>query len=141
MKATDLIQETVDYYSQDPKNLRARNEYTCFYNYNGKKCAVGRCLLAKKNPPMTQHGKYLTGYISSIKIGYYDDDTNEECLIPKDEIQDLFKKKYRGFPIPLWDGLQKLHDSNNYWDDEGLTDTGKERVAALMESWKDTTND
>ena len=127
MKATELIQETVDYYSEDVSR-RAVDEFGyCHYNKNGKKCAVGRCIIDELNHDFTMSWDYL--HCSNVKVDSFE------------ERQAFLKEEYRGFPDDLWNVLQRLHDINSNWIKSGLSEFGKAMVTHLMARYANITNE
>lgn len=122
MTAIELIDETVNYYSQNPVGKRATRvedgiQIGCeYYTPEGRMCAVGRCC---KNPKLVEEqneGLWATS-------------------IPN--FESILKKEYQGFPIKLWEELQNLHDTAGYWTETGLSHSGEDKVKELKESYKD----
>jgi len=110
----NLLQETVDYYSEDTSrravitDLHDEEEQSiCKYYHKGNMCAVGRCLDDPK-----KYEKEFCG-VNSIIRKY---------------TQKAFKKEYQGFNVALWDKIQRLHDTPCNWDESGLTERGKFNV-------------
>lgn len=115
----EIIDETVEYYSVDPKRRRSFNGFgsVCMYTdedmENG--CAVGRCLTDKTRQEIL------------------DKDMNDSSLMDIEyDLESIgFKNQYRGHSMKFWGGLQALHDSGMYWDDDGLSEAGKQYVIKL----------
>lgn len=118
MTKHEIIDETVEYYSIDPKNRRgiSKNGLTCVYYTETqgiiKMCAVGRCLIDPK---------VFASSLSSVSHVLKDNDQ-------------LLKEQYRGHPIKFWLDIQYLHDWNSYWDEVGLTEAGRYKVKELKET-------
>jgi len=108
----DVINETVKYYSADPKNRRSLGEKgNCLYNGpDGKQCAFARCA----EPIDSKHeGEAAIGLL--IILG-----------------KDILKPEYRHLEDEIfWYKLQTLHDGDNFWTNAGLSKEGKEFVVAL----------
>lgn len=122
----DLIDETVNYYSEDPSR-RSQDPITwrCFYlSENGNKCAVGRCIDPKKYDPKWDR-------LDSISV------SELECQIESsgEVFEDIFLDKYKGFFIKFWADLQMLHDEISFWDSKGLTREGQDYVDSLKLQW------
>jgi hypothetical protein len=119
-EALKLIDETVAYYAADPQRRRAKDNSGCSYETDdGRRCAVGRCLQDPR-------------YIQIVVV------TPLACSALPDRMQastldELLKPEYRGYPEELWRLLQRLHDSTVYWNTNGLTLTGRERVDTIKE--------
>jgi hypothetical protein len=119
MTAIELIDETVAYYSQDTSRRAVDKNGFCEYKIGDKMCAVGRCVLKKKNTR-------LAGGVNNIcKAGH------------KINLESILKAKYKGLPQLLWIEIQSIHDVCSYWDNNGLTTEGQKRVNELKDKWKD----
>jgi len=98
-----FLNETVEFYSQDPKRRRAvLMEMTprCRYRTDdGRKCAIGR----------------------HIPDDLYEPEMEGE-LRPK--IIDALPSEISEFGKLFLLAVQNLHDQNNYWDENGLTEEG-----------------
>ena len=118
MTKTEIINETVKFYSEDP-NRRAIEGSSCLYYYRTEsgvqKCAVGRCLI---KPGKTQDGGVFMVF-------------GDSCNLNK-----ALKPKYRGHSLEFWEDLQAIHDSHFYWDEKGLSDRGKIAVEKMLEKYK-----
>lgn len=116
MTKHEIIDETVAYYSEDPKR-RAFNGSDCMYFIpeSGNMCAVGRCL---KNP--------------SDLIGKT---INADDLLEGND--SLLKLEYQGHDARFWQDLQWLHDRKEFWCESGLTVAGKNEVIGMKSKWKD----
>ena len=111
MTKTELIQETVDFYSADTSRRSMEEEGCAYLAENGTKCAVGRC--------MTQEALKDYGNVP----------------ITADAIKDLdslLLQEYQGHPVKLWQELQRFHDAGSNWDAQGITKEGKQRVQELL---------
>lgn len=117
-KQAKVLQETLEYYKQDPQAKRCKEGKTCAYSpYTvGKQdtsegCAVGRLL----TPELQQRlDKENEGDI--VELVFH--------KLPE-EVQSL------GLDFLLY--LQYFHDSDLYWNAEGLTKKGEQKYKRLME--------
>ncbi len=111
-----IIDETVKYYSSDPRK-RAVTQGLCEYlTSDGRKCAMGRCC---RNPGSLLQG---TSYDIFKKYG--------------DETQKIFFPRYQGHGEEFWSELQSWHDNLGNWNDEGLTKEGINAALMLKQNWK-----
>jgi len=99
-----FLNETVEFYSQDPKGRRAVlakfTMPTCRYRTDdGRKCAIGRHI---------PDDLYHTGMEGAL--------TTETMKTLPSEISEL--------GISFLEAVQGLHDNNKYWDENGLTEQG-----------------
>ena len=111
LTAHEIIDETVEYYQNNPssigKNIDGSN--SCLYNGpNGEKCAFSRCC--------TDDSRFIEGHCASglLNIG-------RSKLLPQ----------YEGHSESFWDDLQSLHDSDDNWDGNRLTEYGQNRVLRI----------
>lgn len=105
------LNETVAAYTSKTRAVNPENE-SCRYFIDGKCCAVGRCMIDPKKY------KDFSGNVTRFHA-----------------LDLLLKPEYRGFPIYFWIELQVLHDSKFNWDEEGLTEEGKKKVAAIIKEY------
>jgi hypothetical protein len=125
MTQEQIVRETVAFYTSKNRavveTVRPDNGCTstqCLYlTEEGKMCAVGRCMTKKGL------GRVLLSY---HKASVHDLDD------AFDGIDRLLKKKYHGQNISFWANLQRLHDNKNWWDENGITEKGKEEVRYLF---------
>ena len=40
-------------------------------------------------------------------------------------IDNLLKEEYKGHSLSFWQEIQKFHDNDNNWDNQGLSEFGK----------------
>lgn len=110
----EIIEETVNYYSEDTSR-RAFNGSGCEYLMeDGRNCAVGRCF--------TEDG--LSNFGNCRTCFDYD-------MIP------YLKEEYRIDDYDFWCDLQELHDTNAFWNDNGLTKGGEAKVKGLKLLYKE----
>lgn len=124
----EIINETIEFYSENPKLKRAivisesrslNNNFdfgSINYQYKtseGKACAVGRCLI--ESAPFTELNK--TGFVNLRVLNY-------------------LKSDYEGHNLKFWKDLQELHDDGSNWDDSGLTPQGKNTADLLKKYYK-----
>lgn len=111
MTEKEIIEETIEEYS-DPNNRAlyfkqgGPQDATCRYiTSDGKKCAVGRCL--------TKEGlnrvRKCSRKVKAVFGIHYDN---------------YLKEQYRGHSLDFWTKLQDLHDTHQYWSEEGITEKG-----------------
>lgn len=119
MTKLEIIEETVEYYSEDvSRRSTIENGSICRYiNHKGQNCAFSRIL--------TEEGKRVANeYEGDVAIS----------LLGKDVIKEKhFKDGYYHKPDLFYSDLQNLHDLSNYWDEDGLTKNGKLYVKELKE--------
>jgi hypothetical protein len=107
----DVLNETIEFYSVDPINRRSvsRDGIYCYYFNNNKSCAVGRCI-HNVEEFINEKGKY------NSESAY--------CILSTFTTS-IFKKEYQHLTnIYFWEKIQNLHDSNTYWNKNGLTPDG-----------------
>lgn len=111
----EIINETVQNYNVNPRAVDS--DGGCDYiSPEGYMCAVGRCM---KNPTPDMYG--------SVKFLFNKSSTSN--------LEDELKDDYKGHSIEFWDDLQQLHDLDDYWDGNTLTDDGKEYYQQIYYKW------
>ncbi len=109
----DIVLEVLEEYSNSAKRSLYKNQLngTCQYLSDAdKKCAVGRFMTDKA---LALHGK------SSKRI---------EVLSLRYGLNELLKKEYQGHPVSFWSKLQRLHDEDGFWSEDGVTEDGLKYV-------------
>lgn len=115
---TEIINETVLYYSEDVNRRSISEQGGCSYlNHEGKMCAVGRCF--------TEEGLEKYGNASNF-FGL--------------NMIDSFKEEYKVYDTGFWEDLQKLHDYSGNWTSVGLSNKGRESVNYLLGIYKGKEN-
>jgi hypothetical protein len=111
----EIIDETVEYYSQDVSRRAVLPDGQCrYYVSDGRVCAVGKYLM---NPQEFEHS-----------LG------SSTSLFSREGIN-ILKKEYRIEDSSFWYDLQGLHDYSFYWTDIGLSDAGIKEVKRLKEAY------
>jgi hypothetical protein len=124
MTEEEIVRETAAFYNSKNRatveNIEdgcLRPSITCEYiTSDNKMCAVGRCLTKKG----------LERVMKNCSV-YNVSDIDEVFGLDK-----LLKKKYHGHPVMFWSKLQRLHDNNTIWDENGITKHGKREVAIVF---------
>jgi hypothetical protein len=113
-----LLKETINHYNS--KNRSFEYGRGCKYlSGQGKMCAVGRCLKPKYLQEFyeIERGGELgnTGIHAVLqKTGYY--------------IGNIVREEYSNINLTNWVLVQSLHDQELYWDENGLSESGKKFV-------------
>jgi hypothetical protein len=123
MTKIEIIDETVKYYSEDVNRRSFTGTGTsqlCKYKTEDcKMCAVGRCLTS------TFINKF-GDLIGDVHHLFAQVDWND----------DLFQEQYKGHGEDFWIDLQHLHDVQMHWDNNGLTEIGKDFLKAIKRRYK-----
>lgn len=108
----NVLDETVNFYKEDLSRRatffdKIIEETSCLYKTpDGRMCAVGRCL----NQDVMNYEKY-------------NQETSVDSLI-EDLTDKVFREEYQGFDTNFWQDLQNLHDLDNNWNKDQLSDRG-----------------
>lgn len=103
----EIIEETANFY--DLNNRGTIYGFNKYFTSDGKQCAVGRCLI----DPIEFQNVFRNGSITLITDPVYNINLDE-----------YFKKEYRGHDSKFWSDLQRFHDDPSNWDERGLTEYG-----------------
>lgn len=133
MTKLEIINETVEFYSADPKRrsffIDEEDKQKCLYNgKNGEHCAVGRCLEDKYH----EMGQDLPKNSFMLRDLFMGNDVNS--------LDEMLKEKYRGHERMFWSDLQKLHDNPNNWTKTGISQIGQFYVDILINQYVKKTN-
>lgn len=113
-----LLDDTVKYYSEDTRR-RCIGHGQCFYSPEkaGNKlstgCAVGR----------------LLDIYTQLKL-----DLCKPSAVP--DIFELLPENVKKYGVDFLDDLQRLHDNEANWNDDGITMLGESVVAKIIEKIK-----
>ncbi len=103
-----LLEETVKFYSEDTTRRSMDSTGDCkYFGPDGKKCAVGRWIDPNK----------------------YNSDFEGHTI--KSSVMDALVEEKRGYSFLFWNRLQILHDAEENWDENGLTEVGKENLKKI----------
>ena len=109
IRMQDILEDTIEYYSDDPTDRRAALDGDCVYtDADGRHCAIGRYM----KPEFQTTEFYANSGISvnsmSARIDVY------------------LVSKVLGLSENFWQALQELHDNDSNWgEDTGLSAHGK----------------
>lgn len=101
-----------------------KHKYYAYRIINDKKekrCIIGKCL---------RQGEWLDfeGTIRQMFNWLCQGDTRKFNL--------LFLPSYKGHSVDFWEALQKWHDSEEFWDDKGLTESGLKYIKDLINKYE-----
>ena len=105
-----FFNETVEFYSKDPKNLRAFKNNRCVYcpTETSPGCAIGRHVEDKE---------FLAQNEGTSVHGLFD-------VLPDRDLKELGRN--------FLQRVQRIHDAHEYWDETGLTELGKKGVREVI---------
>lgn len=132
----EIINETVSFYSADPKRRNVSvnsttNSPQCNYvSTDGRNCAVGRCLTTKVKDKLVT-SEYNSSDFQGLVVGMVNCSWAEADL----NLNKVLKPSYRGHSIRFWEDLQSLHDVDNYWNEIGLTIAGTNDLELLKNKY------
>lgn len=115
LSAVEIINETVEFYSQDVTRRSLDNGICLYAGPEGKKCAYARCW---------REGVYKPEYEGITAIN---------PKLPRPD--ELVEERYKGQFVSFWRDLQFFHDSVDNWDGNVLTVHGKKYVETLLKKY------
>lgn len=122
--AIQIIEETAEYYGQDPKRRGVTPSGVCSYVLpDGRMCAVGRC---------------------TLPLNEIIDENARDMIIGNDSVMDLesdvidaaLKPEYRGHSSTLWADLQQFHDLSENFNATGLSSAGERHLVVLIHKYR-----
>lgn len=128
MTELELLNDTIAYYSVDPVNRRCYNSINGACAYSPKTinkvglsngCAIGRHLR-----PEVQKRFDTTSQLSTIGR-----------IISDDENKKLLPEWMQKMNVDFLTDIQNLHDLDIYWDENGLTESGKFAVKYIKNTY------
>lgn len=119
----EFLEDTVKYYSEDV-NRRCISSNGCFYDpiQAGKEGVSDGCAIGRHLKP-------------NLKV---DLDNASENIVSEIKVFNQLPLKLKKLGREFLREVQKLHDSSmkSYWDEEGLTDSGKNKVKEIKKEFK-----
>ena len=111
----DILEDTIEYYSDDPCETRAADDGECVYtDANGRHCAVGRYM----KPEFQTTGFYANSGQSVHSLAA--------------DVDSYLVDNVLGLPVDFWQSSQELHDNDGNWNyDTGLSEHGKNMYNSL----------
>ncbi len=118
----DVIKDFEDFYGSDPSRRCLDGHDRCRYrSHDGDSmCAVGKWL---------DFGTWFKEAMNELSATDLIHDNGEGCAIFKEEVRHIRDPNF-------WQDLQRMHDREVNWNEEGLTETGKGLLNALKERHK-----
>ena len=115
IRMQDILEDTIEYYSDDPSETRAAYDGECVYtDSDGRHCAVGRYM----KPEFQTTGFYANSGQSVNSL-----DARIDIYLVSNVL---------GLSENFWQSLQELHDNDTNWnDDTGLSEHGKNMYNSL----------
>ena len=111
----DVINETVMFYGDDPSRRSINGDGDCLYNGpDGKQCAFARC--AEEIHEWNEYEDVRSLLNEGIKL--------------KPEYKHLTN-------VWFWGNIQKLHDTECFWNKDGLSEDGQLFVMELIKKYHD----
>ena len=118
----EILEEAFEYYAADPSRRATNAEGSCRYLMkDGRKCAVGRCLIEGKK--ICYGGWQKDPIFAEIAANQIDD--IDSHLLPE----------YRGHSVDFWQELQYWHDCCLNFTDTGLSAKGQHDAKSLLEKY------
>jgi hypothetical protein len=129
MTKLEIINETVEFYSADPKRrsfyIDEKDVTKCLYNgKNGEHCAVGRCLEDKYH----EMGQDLPKNSFALLDLFEGNDVKG--------LDEMLKEQYRGHEAQFWAELQRLHDNPRNWTETGISQIGQIHIDKVIQQYK-----
>lgn len=120
----EILEEAFEYYAADPSRRATHADGSCRYLMeDGRKCAVGRCLIEGK--------KICYGGLQKDPI------FAETAANQIDDIDSHLLPEYRGHDVDFWQELQYWHDSCLNFTETGLSETGGYNTQFLLGKYAD----
>ncbi len=116
MTKHEIIDETVEFYSNNPRSLDEEKEHCLYKGPNNTECAFAR-MVRDEDKVNLKEGWTAKALLNGLSI-------------------DIIKDEYKGYEFDFYNDIQALHDTKRYWKSGGLTDYGKEKVVELKREYK-----
>jgi hypothetical protein len=128
MTKEEILKETIEFYSVPGRRAVVMHndiQNGCYYlSPEGNNCAVGRCMTKKA----------IDDLIEAERL------QETIAMLSKDEfnlgIDHLLEERYHGHELRFWRLLQGLHDTQDCWDENGLTLTGRKQVNHMVNEFE-----
>lgn len=120
----EILEEAFQYYAADPSRRATNAKGSCRYLMeDGRKCAVGRCLIEGKK--ICFGGMQKDPIFAEIQVNQIDN--LDSHLLPE----------YRGHNVDFWQELQYWHDSCLNFTETGLSEKGERDAQFLLNKFAD----
>ena len=112
-KIVALLKELTSHYNTGNRSVEGQS---CRYkNDLGNMCAVGRCLTEEALNDFHEREATCTFAITNLPHVITEKYSNFDSM---------FQEKYQGIHEQVWSFLQSLHDEDDHWDENGLSNEG-----------------
>lgn len=127
----EIINETAEFYISDPSrrsltNLKHSESdlFDCVYvSTNGNNCAFSRCCTDEGKQKL--HNEYEGKSVLSLH----------------EPIDFFLKEEYKGLSNGFWNLIQTFHDNKHYWNDDGITEEGKQYLDKIRNEYSKQISD
>jgi len=130
MKTTrEIIEETAAFYNSNNRSVReiynndGDKDTECrYFGPDGKRCAFSRCCLETDE---------VVDFLAK------QENVTAELVLKYAAAKgiEILKEEYRGHSQHFWNSLQSFHDTADYWDENGLSQEGEEKMINLLAAW------
>jgi len=118
---TKVLDETVEFYSKNFNKRGLDPEGICVYRDGEKRCAIGR-LLSEKDLDIIEVCRHIGMGVPALLCGHLVEQLTSPIL---------------KMPEHFLTALQRLHDGNEFWSEEGITETGQNMVKGIKQAIDD----
>ncbi len=119
MTRKEFLDDMVAFYSEDVNRRAVESGACCYRTRDGRKCAIGRYILDEL---------------------YNDSIEGKNALHCNFSSNGMLPLSITSLGIYFLRQVQALHDSSGYWDENGLSEAGKEKYDEIVSGINDYCN-
>ena len=125
MTTNEILEKVAATYTLQTRSLKLNSDTSCLYvGLEGRRCGVA--LFCKQDDVTLGR---LTEMDRDCSPGVSDFDFS------KWKLDDLLEEEAKGHELEFWSDVQYFHDEKRNWNEDGLTERGKEFLQEMKTKW------
>ena len=128
MKKAEIIRGLFIGYTRHKRSIDPTDAGTCRYEVNGNKCVVGRMLKPKCLSVWKAYENKRSFSVEAAMARV----APRSTLAPDVWLTTQLAKKFSFITVEMATELQLIHDSDSFWDADGMTLAGEDELNGLL---------
>jgi hypothetical protein len=124
MTKIEILHETANFYNLSNRSVKEDGSVCLYVGPDNKQCAFARCCIN----PIPEWDKILGDQMGTSVRYVVRNHTDGN-------VDNLLKPEYHGHDVVFWCDVQELHDFDPNWNEDGLSERGREEYYKLLNKY------